>query len=414
MSRGPVLDLQRFRAGHPPVVVLGGPNVTRACGLAGLPVIVAAAEDHSPAFASRYCRGGVLLPPLEQQEAVAGKLERLGARLREALGRAVPLFYGNDDYLNVVLRNRERLSPWFRFIVNDPPVAAALIDKERFDAFARERGLPVPRALEWEQLEDYAGPVLVKPKLKLAYEETAVYRHLFAGAGKARVFSSGRELAADALACSLRAELLLQEYVPGGDRDIWSFHGYADEQSRVLAWFTGRKIRTYPALTGASSYLELAHHAGLAELGHDLVARAPLKGVFKLDFKRNPQTGRFCLLEVNARFNLWHYLGAANGVNVPLAAYEYLLEGKRPAAPGRFGTSVRWLSFKHDLRAYRQLSARGELDFWRWAASLAFSRKVHEVFAWTDPLPYFAWSLRRVRRLPRLTARLTRWLFTAS
>jgi hypothetical protein len=120
------------------------------------------------------------------------------------------------------------------------------------------------------------------------------------------------------------------------------------------------------------------------------------------------------MLEVNARFNLWHYLGAANGISVPRVAYDYLLEGRRPAAPPPFGTAVRWHHFKHDWRAYRELAARGELGFWRWAASLAFSRKVHELFAWNDPVPWVVHCVRRLRRLPRLTSRLRRWLFTAS
>jgi predicted ATP-grasp superfamily ATP-dependent carboligase len=410
----PELDLRRFRAERPPVVVLGGLNVTRACGLAGLPVIVAAAEPESPAFLSRYCTGAALLPPLDQPDAVGEKLVRLGERVAGGLGRKVPLFYGNDDYLNVMLQNRARLSQHFRFLVNEPEVAAALIDKERFDAFTRARSLPVPRMLHWDEAAACEGPVLAKPKVKIAYEQTAVYLRLFGGAGKARVFASGRELAANPLAFALRGELVLQEYVPGGDREIWSFHGFADERSRVMAWFTGRKIRTWPALTGQSSFLELAHHDGLAALGHQIVAQAPLKGVFKIDFKRDPRSGRFYMLEVNARFNLWHYLAAANGMSVPRVAYDYLLEGRRPPTPPRFGTAVRWLSFKHDRRAYRELAARGELGFWRWAASLAFSRKVHELFAWTDPLPWAGHWMRRLRRLPRLTSRLRRWLFTAS
>ena len=413
MARGPVLDLRRFRPERPPVVILGGLNVTRATGLAGLPAIVAAAEADSPAFASRYCSGGVLLPPLAQSEVVAEKLARLGEQLAGALGRAVPLFYGNDDYLNVILQHRERLSPYFRFIVNDPEVASALIDKERFDAFTRLRALPVPRTLEWDELETFDGPVLVKPKLKLAYEQTAIYLRLFDGAGKARVFGSARELLANPLAGALRRELVLQEYVPGSDREIWSFHGYADESSRLLTWFAGRKIRTYPALTGQSSYLELAHHEELVAVGRDIVERAPLKGVFKIDFKRDPRDGRFRMLEVNARFNLWHYLAAANGLSIPRVAYAYLLWGQVPAEPPAYGTGVRWLSFGLDWRAYRDLAARGELGFWGWAASLA-SRKVYQVFSWRDPRPFVADVTRRLRRLPRLTARLRRWLFTAS
>lgn len=408
------LNLRRFRADHPPAVLLGGLNVARAAALGGIPVIVAAADAESPVFSSRFCAAGVLLPPLEQERAVAEKLLRLGERLSNALGCALPLFYGDDDYLNLLLQNRGRLAQYFRFILNDREVAAALIDKERFDAFTRDRGLPVPRRLNWEELEDFSGPVLIKPKVKIAWEKTQIYLRLFGGAGKARVFASARELLSQPLAQALKDELVFQEYVPGADRNIWSFHGYADEHANLLMWFTGRKLRTYPALTGVSTFLELARNDELAAVGQRIVARVPLKGPFKVDFKHDPRSGRWYMLEVNARFNLWHYLGARNGVNIPLTAYEYLVYGRRAPAPAHFGTRYRWVSFLRDYRAYRDLASRGELGFWAWVGSLLGSRKVHDVFAWSDPVPFIVDCLRRLRRLPRVTARLTRWLFTAS
>jgi predicted ATP-grasp superfamily ATP-dependent carboligase len=144
------------------------------------------------------------------------------------------------------------------------------------------------------------------------------------------------------------------------------------------------------------------------------VARTPLKGVFKIDFKQDPRSGRFLMLEVNARFNLWHYLAAANGMNVPRVAYDYLVYNRTPSATTRAGTSRRWLSLRLDFRAYRDLASRGELSLWRWIASLAGSRKVYDVFAWSDPVPFVRYCAQRLRRVPRVTARLTRWLFTAS
>lgn len=408
------VDLRRFSPERPPVVLLGGLNVARATGLAGIPVIVALADPECPVFASRFCNARLRLPPLEQPAAAVEELLRLGERLGAALGRSVPLFYGDDDYLNLILQNRGRLAQFYRFIVNDPAVAAALLDKERFDAFTRSRGLPAPRTVEWHELEALSGPVLVKPKVKLAFETSVIFVRLLGRAGKARVFASAQEVLAEPLARTLKDELVFQEYVPGDDRQIWSFHGYADEHSRVLAWFIGRKIRTSPPLTGMSTFLQLAHHEELAALGHQIVARAPLKGVFKIDFKQDPGSGRFLMLEVNARFNLWHYLAAANGVNIPRIAYDYLLEKKLPAQSPRARTTYRWLSLRGDYRAYRQLAARGKLSLWRWLSSIFFSRKVYDVFAWSDPLPVLRYWLQCIHRVPRVTARLTRWLFTVS
>jgi D-aspartate ligase len=234
---------------------------------------------------------------------------------------------------------------------------------------------------------------------------------LFGRAGKALVFDSGRALAEHALAGQLQDDLIIQEYVPGDDRDLWSFHGYADERGELLTWFIGRKLRTYPAHTGVSTYLELAHDDELGEIGRRIAARVPLKGVFKMDFKKNAQSGEWRLLEINARFNLWHYLAARNGVNLPGIAYDYLVHGRRPAAAARYRTRHRWLSLHDDYRAYRDLAGRRELGVLRWLASLAWHPKVYDLFSWSDPGPF----LRSLRvRIPRLTGRLWRWLSTAS
>jgi predicted ATP-grasp superfamily ATP-dependent carboligase len=407
------MDPGNCTPGRPPAVLLGGLNLVRAVGMAGIPAIVAAPDPREPVFASRYCSGRFHLPPLEHRHAAAEALAALGKRLAEACEGRIPLYYSNDDYLDLLLEHRALLAPHFSFIVNDEPVARALIDKQRFDDFARSRGLPVPRALSWEQLEAHDEPVLVKPKAKIDWDRSPILLRLFGGAGKARIFPSGRELARNSLAQSLAGELLLQEYVPGDDRQLYSFHGYADESGALLAWFIGRKVRTYPALTGMSSFVELVREPALAAFAAELVKRIPLKGVFKMDFKRHPRDGSFRLLEVNARFNLWHYLAAANGLNLTRVAYDYLVHRRRPAR-AEYSCRTRWVWLRTDWRAYRQLAGRGELGLLRWLWSLVRAPNVYELFSWSDPMPFLRVAARRAGRLPRLTQRMWRWLFTAS
>ena len=406
-------DLRRCDPANPPAVLLGRLNLVRALGAARIPVIVAASDPGEPVFDSRYCTGRLLLPPLERRRAAAEALAAAGARLAEACRGPIPLYYGSDDDLDLLLEHRALLAPHFCFLVNDEPVARALIDKQRFEDFARERGLPVPRTFAWQELEALDEPVLVKPKAKIDWDRSRILLRLFGGAGKARIFPSGRDLARNTLAHSLADDLLVQEYVPGDDRRLYSFHGYADEHGDLLAWFIGRKVRTDPPLTGMSSFLELAREPALAALAPELVKRVPLKGVFKMDFKQHPRDGSFRLLEVNARFNLWHYLGAANGLNLTKVAYDYLVHGRRPVSRG-YACERRWVWLRGDWRAYRQLAARGELGFVRWLWSLVRAPNVYELFSWSDPSPFLRVAARRLRRLPSLTQRMWRWLFTAS
>ncbi len=408
------LDPHRFSAARPPVVLLGGLNVLRALGVAGIPVIVASSCKDEVAFASRYCRGRLQLPSLDHKRAVADALLRAGERLSGGLGRRLPLFYSNDGWQRLVQDYRSELAQHYTLLLNDPDVADALIEKDLFQPLAVARGLPIPRTLDWDALERFSDPVILKPRTKFAHEVSPAHLRLFGRQGKACIFPNGRALLADTSAQQLRDEVLIQEYVGGDDRQIWSFHGFCDEHSELLGWFIGRKLRTYPALTGASTYLELAHDEPLADLGRSIVSALGLKGPFKIDLKRDPRTGRFRVLEVNARYNLWHYLGAANGLNLPLTAYEYLVYGKRPAAARPYRTTYRWIYLRFDWLAYRELAARGELSFAGWLASLVAAPKVGQLFSWRDPLPLLCTLKHLTSRLPRLGGVLRRWLSTAS
>src|SRR5205085_1301257 len=133
-------------------------------------------------------------------------------------------------------------------------------------------------------------------------------------------FESGTEVLADGAIALYREQVLFQEYVAGDDTCLWSFHGLADDNGAMLDWFIGRKLRTWPPLTGESAFIELEEDEELAVLASDIAARLPLKGVFKMDFKKDARTGRWYLLEINARYTLWHLLGACNGVNLMRAA----------------------------------------------------------------------------------------------
>ena len=401
-----VLELRprRLPRGRVPVVLLGGLDLLRALGDAGIPAIVASLERRTPAMASRYCAGTIALPPGVGRDAVVETLVRAGRWLAEHYGAPVPLFYDNDDRLALVQDYRETLGKHFALLLNEPGLADALIDKSRFQSLAESRGLPVPRRIPWDALADEPGPVLVKPKTRTGWEGSPVREQLFGGAGKARVFASGAQAYGDRLLRQLAEQLTFQEYVPGDDTAIWSYHGFATSSGEVLEWFVGRKIRTYPALTGDSSYLRLARAPELERIGREIAERLGLAGVFKMDFKRSAANGRFYLFEVNTRFNLWHHLGARNGVNLARVAYDYLARGERPVHR-EARLAYRWLSLHYDRLARREAN----VGMARWLWSLVQSPKVYAIFSWRDPAPFVRyWAGRLEQRWQRL------WHSTAS
>jgi predicted ATP-grasp superfamily ATP-dependent carboligase len=404
MSALPVsVVAHKLRRERPPVVVLGGLSLVRSLGRARIPALLATSDPADVSLRSRHVAGLCRLPEASAggDAAVIDTLVRAGEELHRALGRKVPLFYANDDQLSLIYRHRRELARHYLLLLNDPDLALALLEKDRFEALARQKQLPVPRSWSWtsegeDELRRAAGAKVVKPRAKTDWKGSAVRQRVL-GEGKALVFESGRELLTRLAAAGLREELQVQDYVPGDDRCLYSFHGYADEHGRLLAWFVGRKIRTFPAHTGESSFVELARHDGLARLGQELTSRLGLKGIFKMDFKQDAGDGRFYLLEINARFSLWNYLGAVNGINLPEVAYEHLVSGEaRP--PATYGTRRRWIKLPLDYKAFRERRAKGELGWTRWLGSVLFVPSVHHRFAWDDPAPLLWGWAKRVRR----------------
>src|SRR5258706_15884659 len=160
-------SLPMHRLDRIPVLLLGGVSLVRSLGLAGIPVVVASYDMGEPAFGSRYCVGRCLLPPPDRGDALIEDIVRIGDRLSAQYGRRVPLMYGNDDYLELIHAHRERLERYFLLLLNDADVAAALLVKDPFQAFAESPGLPLPRSPDWETPAAVEGPVLAKPSNKV-------------------------------------------------------------------------------------------------------------------------------------------------------------------------------------------------------------------------------------------------------
>src|SRR5439155_27213452 len=166
-------------------------------------------------------------------------------------------------------------------------------------------------------------PLVIKPRGKVNWKH--LQRDLFDGRGKAKTFHSAAELLSHPAVSAHASELLVQECISDDVTDLLSFHGFADDHGEILAYYCGRKIRTFPAVAGESSFIELTRDPRLEELGFDVVRRLRLRGVFKIDVVREPRDDSLYVLEINARFNSWNYLGAVHGVTLPLMPYRYVV-----------------------------------------------------------------------------------------
>ncbi len=393
-------------------VVLGGDlNVTRALGRAGIRSAVLSSRPDDRAFRSRFCLTHGRVPnPLTEPDAFIDALLRFGA----AAGNRPGLYYGDDHSLQLVSDHRDRLSPHFSFLMPDPDLVRALVDKVAFALLARRFALPVPATLLSTEaqgaddvLERVEMPCVLKPAVRRGWFNSALVSELGGKPQKAIIVERAADLRnLYPKMVAYNPEFLVQAAVPGGDDEIFSYHAYYDRRGEVLGSFIGRKVRTFPRGTGISSFLRLVRHDELLEIGHGIGRTLGLRGIVKMDFKRDPRTRRMYLLEINPRYNLWHYLGAACGVNLPWLAQQETRTGRAPAAPGEYRTDLHWLGFREDVKALLEAREEGLGAIARQLASYR-RRKIYTVFAWNDPAPWafsLAQSLQQKLRRARPSA----------
>jgi len=374
--------------------VLGDLDLVRPLRSAGIPVVAIVGAESSTRY-SRTVRA-VLRHPGNEHGA-----ELLDVVERHAQAEPAPpvLYYQDDADLLLVSRNRERLARSFRFVVAAAELVEDLVDKRRFGLLAARLALPVPRAVAVATdgsapLPALEFPVLLKPLSRDMGWESATDR------AKAVLVSNAREMAALLGRVAARhSHVLAQEHIPGGEERIESYHVYVDDGGEIVAEFTGRKLRTLPAAYGHTTALVVTNAHDVAELGRHVIGLLRLVGVAKLDFKRGPD-GRLHLLEVNPRFNLWHFAGARAGVNLPALVWADLTGTRRPqSAVARAG--VTWCRPWTDLLAARNAG----IPLLRWARWVARCDAL-AVAAWNDPVPLLrgeVWQ-RVLWRLGRPTA----------
>jgi predicted ATP-grasp superfamily ATP-dependent carboligase len=398
-----------LRSDRPPVVLLGDLSLVWALAMGEVPIILATEKPADISIRSRHVNQHVLLSPFGDPacDRAVAELQALGRSIHKEIGCKVPLFYSSDKHLELIYQNRRPLREHYSLLLNDEDLSWALHDKLRFYEVAEHLQIPVPRTLHGrhlaERLSELREPLLVKPRSKASWKD--IQASLFDGRGKAIVFNTASELTSHPGFIRHLNEVIVQEFVPGEIEQLPSFHGFADAEGRMLASYCGRKIRTFPRFAGESCLIELAIDAEIDAAGRAIVDKLGLRGPFKIDFIRDKRTGQFLTLEVNARFNLWNHLGAVEGVNLPLIAYEYLMFGKVPSREPVYKPRHRWVNLYSDYCAYRERRDRGELSLLEWLRSTSSPSMIYDSFSWSDPAPFMQWAGGLLRNKLDLAAR---------
>ncbi|MCK4787030.1 MAG: hypothetical protein KAV87_24945, partial [Desulfobacteraceae bacterium] len=213
-------------------------------------------------------------------------------------------------------------------------VVEILLKNGQFAHFAAENGYSIPKTFIMNSPEDYdrysaniTFPCVLKPFWRGKAWHDAKLRKVY-------VFNSKPELEKGLeYITPIESNLIIQQYIPGGDREVYFHFMYYNSESECIGEFTGRKLRQWPVGVGQTSCAEPAPWAVEArEESIRLFNQLKYKGFGSVEFKRHPHENKFYITEPTVgRQNAQSFLAAINGTSMSMVAYSALTGNSFPA-----------------------------------------------------------------------------------
>lgn len=376
-----------------PVVVvnckLGGLGVMRSLGRLGVTLHGVDSDIDADAFASRYCKVKHL-QGLELEDA--DQLLDTLYNISDQLGREAILIPTSDDTSLFVATHRKKLKDRFMFQNNSQELIEQLISKEGMQELAKASGIPVPHISfprSFADIEAYIDNGGQFPVMLKAIDGTRLFRRT----GKKMVIAP----TAKALAQIYREldepgfpNLMLQEYIPGDDDQIYIFNGYFNRDSECLAGFTGHKIRQFPVHVGCASLGIETWNQQVADMTTSFMRAIGYQGILDIGYRFDARDGSYKVLDINPRVGqAFRMFVAENDLDVVRTLYLDLSGQELPVCKPREGR--RWLIEDLDIISSFHYYKEGSLSLGQWLRSF---RGVEEAmwFSWRDPKPFLLMS----------------------
>jgi len=369
-------------------VVLGGDyqglGIVRSLGAYGVPVCIVDDERSISRF-SRYARHFEHLSNLrEERQAVDGLLS-LGQRMGL---QGWVLYPTREELVAACSRHRSELSQVFRVPTPAWDSVRWAWDKRNTYQLAKELGIPTPVTYYVEKMEQLAEldscqpPFAIKPAIK----EHFVYATK-AKAWRANTHEELRQLFQKAVELVGPGEAMVQELIPGGGTQQYSYCAFFRQQQAVGSMVVRRR-RQHPLEFGrASTYVETVDIPELEELSERFLRAIDYYGLVELEYKLDPRDGRYKLLDVNARTWGYHSVGRTAGVD-----FSYMLYADQvglPVAPCKGQSGVSWVRLTTDVPAACMALLARDIDFRSYVQSMRRCN-VEAVFSLSDPMPGLA------------------------
>lgn len=277
------------------------------------------------------------VPKMDDDKVMLDELHRFADA---HIGDKMVLFGCTDDYVAMLIRNREELSD---FIIPYPQkeLLSSVAKKAEFYETCDKFGIPYPKTVILTEKTDAAAlspdklgfpyPIIVKPSSSADY-----WKHEFEGMKKVYTAKDPEEAASIVnriYDSGYPDRMILQEMIAGGDSQMRVFTTFSDTHGKVRAMCLGHTMLEEHTPKGLGNHAaivtEPVSSLPLAEKLKDMLEAIGYMGFANFDIKlREGTKDDYRVFEVNLRQGRSNFYLTAAGLNVAkLAAEVFESEG---------------------------------------------------------------------------------------
>ena len=271
-----------------------------------------------------------------------------------------------------------------------PPhdVIETLTDKYRFLTHVSGIGVPVSHFRLLRNRVDALAvgseldfPVVMKPTRKNLIWEQRSGRKAVRVQGQAELLRVWDSVNPD-------FPVLAQEWIAGGDDQLYSCNAYFGADGEPLATFVAKKIRQWPPQVGVTSLGRECRNDEVLETALRVFQSVPYCGLAYLEMKWDQRTGRHLAIEANVgRPTGRSAIAETGGVELIHTAYCDAVGLPLPRSRVQRYGDAGWVYLSRDIASAWQYHRNGELTLGEWRNSVRGIR-TDAVFSWDDPVPF--------------------------
>ncbi len=261
------------------------------------------------------------VPNLTQNDVLCRTLTEFAA---EHAGSELYLLACTDEYEELVIKNRDVLGKYYFCPCPTAEIAEKLITKESFYKMCEEHALPHPQTLVFRKNDNPARlenlgfdyPIIVKPSSSIEY-----WRAPFDGMKKVYTAESPEEakkIISAIYGAGYAENIILQEFIPGGEQDMYVLTTYSSQNAKVCAACMGHVLLGEHTPKGLGNHVAIIteEHKETEEKLTSFLENIGYTGFANFDIIKDTRDGSFKILEINLRQGRSNYYVTSSGINI--------------------------------------------------------------------------------------------------